>query len=130
MHVESVGVKDGEGEGVTIPTVGEPLVVYTGEEVGGPPVTVPKDECVGREVMLLTPPPPSPPIVEEGPKGVLVGARGVGLRVWLAEREGARGEVLRVGPRGLAEGEPEGDKDAVSLPFPFPGVTVLNPPLF
>ena len=136
LHMEIVGVRDGEGEGVTNPTVGEPLMVATGEEVGDPPVAVPRDVGVGKGVMLLMPPlpppPPSPPIVKEGPKGVFVGAWGVALSVWLTEREGARGVLLRVGPKGLAEGEPEGEKDAESLPFPFPGVPVLKkpPPLF
>ena len=129
LQLESVGVGDGETEGVKTPTVNEALGVTRGEGVGDPPVGVASEEAVGMDVALLPPP------VEE-PRGVFVGTWGVGVSVMLTESDGAKGLLLRVGPSGLAEGEPVGEIDVESLPFlpptPPPGVPVLKapPPLF
>ncbi len=86
LQLESVGVRDGEAEGVRNPTVKVALGVTRGEGVGDPPVGVASAEAVGIDVALL-PPPATPPV--EDTSGVFVGTWGVGVRVLLTESDGA-----------------------------------------
>ena len=69
LQLESVGVRDGETEEVSIPTVREALRVISDEGVGDPPVIVARVEIVGKDVALL--PPANPPVKD--PREVIVG---------------------------------------------------------